>query len=304
MMKSFRAMLPNKNAYEIADYIGKTTGIIDEYYKDKTIEGISKFENIQELLNGIKEYSMAEKQEYEEDEVRPENDLAAYLQQISLLTDQDDNNGDVTDRIKLMTVHAAKGLEFDSVYVVGMEEMLFPSALSVLSREDIEEERRLFYVAVTRARKYLTLSYALSRYKFGQLNYCEQSRFIDEIKQENIILYGQKQTTSPSQNSNFSKPEPIWYQSKIKEQAIASQQHSIPATLTKKSTADTKPNIEQAGSITTELKIGDKVYHDKFDTGKVIEIEGIGINKIATVFFNSHGNKKIMLKFAKLQILE
>lgn len=110
MMKSFRAMLPNKNAYEIADYIGKTTGIIDEYYKDKTIEGISKFENIQELLNGIKEYSMAEKQEYEEDEVRPENDLAAYLQQISLLTDQDDNNGDVTDRIKLMTVHAAKGL--------------------------------------------------------------------------------------------------------------------------------------------------------------------------------------------------
>ena len=304
MMKSFRAMLPNKNAYEIADYIGKTTGIIDEYYKDKTIEGISKFENIQELLNGIKEYSMAEKQEYEEDEVRPENDLAAYLQQISLLTDQDDNNGDVTDRIKLMTVHAAKGLEFDSVYVVGMEEMLFPSALSVLSREDIEEERRLFYVAVTRARKYLTLSYALSRYKFGQLNYCEPSRFIDEIKQDNIIFYGQKQTTSPSQNQNFSKPEPKWYQSKIKEQSNTSQQHSIPATLTKKSTADTKPNIEQAGLITTELKIGDKVYHDKFDTGKVIEIEGIGINKIATVFFNSHGSKKIMLKFAKLQILE
>jgi DNA helicase-2/ATP-dependent DNA helicase PcrA len=138
MIKSFRAMLPTKNAYEIAEYIGKQTGLIDELYKDKTVEGISRFENIQELLNGIKEYTVAEKPEYEEDEVRPENDLAAYLQQISLLTDIDDEKSDDREKVKLMTIHAAKGLEFASVFIVGLEENLFPSIMSMNSREDLE----------------------------------------------------------------------------------------------------------------------------------------------------------------------
>lgn len=307
MMKSFRAMLTTKNAYEIAEYIGKTTGLINEYYKDKTIEGISKYENVQELLNGIKEYSVAEKPNYEEDEVKPENDLAAYLQQISLLTDQDDNNAEVAERVKLMTIHAAKGLEFDSVFVVGLEEMLFPSALSVNTREDLEEERRLFYVAVTRARKFLSLSYALCRYKFGQLNYCEPSRFIDEIKEENLLYYGQKKSTNTTPTTTaFAPKEPKWYANKMPQASNVQKavSNTPPPNFTQKKAAETQINFADSSQIITDLKVGDKVYHEKFEVGKVIEIEGVGINKIATVFFQALGNKKIMLKYAKLQILE
>ena len=137
-------MLANKNAYEIAEYIGKQTGLIQDLYKDKTPEGISRFENIQELLNGIKEYTVGEQPEYEEDEVKPENALAAYLQQISLLTDMDDSKDENKEKVKLMTIHAAKGLEFTSVFIVGLEENLFPSIMSMNTREDLEEERRLF----------------------------------------------------------------------------------------------------------------------------------------------------------------
>lgn len=302
MMKSFRIMLKDKNAYEIATYIGKTTGLIDEYFKDKTIEGISKYENIQELLNGIKEYTVSEKPEYEIDEVKPENDLAEYLQQISLLTDQDDNNTEVKDRIKLMTVHAAKGLEFESVFVVGLEEMLFPSALSIYTREELEEERRLFYVAITRAKKLLSLSYALTRYKFGQLNQCEPSRFISEIKPENMSIFGQTKAnnSAPKQQLNIQK-EPKWYLNKTFE-----SKKNTPEINT---TNQKLINIENIQTTTTNLainniEVGTKVLHERFSIGKVIQIEGNNNNKIATIFFKDYGNKKIMLKFAKLQIVD
>ena len=305
LIKSFRAMLNTKNAYEIAEYIGKQTGLIHELFKDKTAEGISRFENIQELLNGIKEYSVGEKPEYEEDEVRPENDLAAYLQQISLLTDMDDKNDENKEKVKLMTIHAAKGLEFSSVFVVGLEENLFPSVMSLNSREDLEEERRLFYVAVTRAKRFLTLSYALMRYKFGQVNYNEASRFIDEIQEENVIFLGQKEKTEP-------KPKPIyeentgntkWYTAKQyqKKEEIQKPVFEPPKQLTKMKSAAT--GDAQLPSDLKSLAAGMKVLHERFNNGKVLAVEGRRENRIATIFFESVGTKKIMLKFAKLHII-
>jgi DNA helicase II / ATP-dependent DNA helicase PcrA len=305
MIKSFRAMLPSKNAYEIAEYIGKQTGIIQEFYKDKTAEGISRFENIQELLNGIKEYTVAEKPEYEEDEVKPENDLAAYLQQISLLTDMDDDKNDNREKVKLMTVHAAKGLEFSSVFIVGLEENLFPSIMAMNSREDLEEERRLFYVAITRSKRFLTLSYALTRYKFGQLNYCDPSRFIDEIGEDSKIFFGQKEKPKAEQKPLFDNDSNSkWYLSKQyqKKEEPAPPQYEPPKHLTKIKKAATTGAV-----IATDLQLlqpGMKVTHEKFLQGKVVSIEGSGDNKIATIFFETVGNKKIMLKFAKLQIVE
>ena len=310
MIKSFRAMLASKNAYEIAEYIGKQTGLIQDLYKDKTPEGISRFENIQELLNGIKEYTVGEQPEYEEDEVRPENDLAAYLQQISLLTDMDDSKDENKEKVKLMTIHAAKGLEFTSVFVVGLEENLFPSIMSMNTREDLEEERRLFYVAITRSKKFLTLSYALTRYKFGQLNYCEPSRFIDEIAEENKIFFGQKepQKAKAEQKSFFGDDENTkWYLSKQyqKKQVLEPSKPEVkepPKQLTKLNTA-----AKAGASISSDLKdlqAGMQVIHEKFNNGKVISVEGGGENRIATIFFEGVGNKKIMLKFAKLQIIE
>ncbi|MDB5227732.1 MAG: ATP-dependent helicase, partial [Bacteroidota bacterium] len=304
MIKSFRAQLATKNAYEIAEYIGKQTGLIEDLYKDKTAEGITRFENIQELLNGIKEYTVAEKPQYEEDEVKPENDLAAYLQQISLLTDSDNEKIDDREKVKLMTIHAAKGLEFASVFIVGLEENLFPSIMAMNSREELEEERRLFYVAVTRSKRFLTLSYALTRYKFGQLNYCDQSRFIDEIEQANIIFFGQKEKPRPEQKSFFGNDENTkWYLSKQfqkKEPPAPAHTYEPPKHLT-------KINKTENASISQDLKnlqAGMKVIHEKFNQGKVLDVEGAGDNKIATIFFEGVGNKKIMLKFAKLQIVE
>ena len=306
MMKSFRTMLKTKNAYELAEYIGKQTGLIEDLYKDKTAEGISRFENIQELLNGIKEYTVGEPIEYAEDEVKPENDLAAYLQQISLLTDIEDKD-ETKERVKLMTIHSAKGLEFTSVFIVGLEENLFPSIMAMNSREDLEEERRLFYVAVTRAKRFLTLSYALTRYKFGQLNYCDESRFIEEIGEEHKQFFGQKEKPKPEQKSFFGDDENSkWYLSKQfqkKQEPVAPKPtFEQPAQLTKINTA-----AKSSASISQDLKelqTGMKVIHEKFNQGKVLSIEGAGDNKIATIFFDGVGNKKIMLKFSKLQIVE
>ncbi|MCB0508314.1 MAG: UvrD-helicase domain-containing protein [Bacteroidetes bacterium] len=307
MIKSFRAMLNGKNAYEIAEYIGKHTGIIQELYKDKTVEGISRFENIQELLNGIKEYTVEEKPEYEEDEVRPENDLAAYLQNISLLTDMDDKKDDNREKVKLMTIHAAKGLEFTSVFVVGLEENLFPSIMSLNTREDLEEERRLFYVAVTRAKRFLTLSYALMRYKFGQMQYGEQSRFIDEIDEKHKQFFGQREkTTAPPKHFAEDNYNAKWYMSK--------QYQKKPEIQTTPTTQDAPKHLTRMNKATRaiatvsadlqSLQAGMHVVHEKFNQGKVISVEGNGDNKIANIFFDGIGNKKIMLRFAKLQIIE
>ncbi|NNC94114.1 MAG: UvrD-helicase domain-containing protein, partial [Chitinophagales bacterium] len=196
MIKSFQVMANEQNAYDIAHHIAKSSGILKELYTDKSIEGLSRFENLQELLNGINEFVEEDTVENIEESTSGDKSLATYLQNIALLT-SDDLVKDKTDSVKLMTIHSAKGLEFENVFIVGLEENLFPSAMSLNTREDLEEERRLFYVAVTRAMKNLSLSFATTRFKFGNLQYCEPSRFLEELPEE--IL---------ESNSAFKKPKP------------------------------------------------------------------------------------------------
>src|SRR6187549_3098689 len=180
MIKSFQSMLQKHNAYEVAFHVGKQTNFVRELFNDKSTEGVARYENIQELLNSIKGW--IESPDNEEGEVLDKS-LGSYLQQITLLTDADDKDPDA-DTVKLMTIHAAKGLEFSCVFATGLEEMLFPNAMSINSREELEEERRLFYVVITRAKSRLWVTYANTRYKFGSLVQNEPSRFIDELPEQ------------------------------------------------------------------------------------------------------------------------
>lgn len=285
MIKSFAAQSLTMNAYDLAAHIGKTTKLLGELYNDKTVEGISRYENIQELLNSIKEF-------VEEDEVRgdevisTEKTLGAFLQSVTLLTG-DEKDAQNVDTVKLMTIHSAKGLEFPVVYVVGMEENLFPGSQSLYSLEDLEEERRLFYVAITRAERRLYLTYANTRYKFGQLNYCEPSRFLNEIPESLVSHHGdiKKPKVHQSERTTFSRV----ITPPISKPAVRAPQMDT-----------SEPFIPDDAS---GLQVGMEVMHEKFGSGKVISMEGAGVNRIAGIFFQSFGVKKIMLKFARLKIL-
>jgi DNA helicase-2/ATP-dependent DNA helicase PcrA len=288
MIKSLSTELKSKSAYEIASIISKNTGIVDELYKDKTAEGVSRYENVQELLNGIKEFTENDVEEVSsEDEVLPENNLAAYLQQISLLTDMDNDKNNI-DAVKMMTIHASKGLEFQAVFVAGLEEGLFPSAMSSNTREELEEERRLFYVAITRAMEYLTLTYATMRYRFGNLQYNDESRFIEEVGSGNIYLMGRKSVNEAQ------KTPPI-------------PQNPIPPLVTMPQNLKKMNNVVHSKAQLSEdmknLHVGNKVIHEKYLEGEITSLEGAGENIIATINFGKFGVKKIMLKFCKLQII-
>ena len=287
MMKSFAAQQLKMSAYDLAAHIGKTTKLIAELYNDKTVEGISRFENIQELLNSIKEFVEDDEVVGDEGSVNDKT-LGSFLQTVTLLTG-DEKSAENLDSVKLMTVHAAKGLEFPVVYVVGMEENLFPGTQSLYSMDDLEEERRLFYVAITRAEARLFLTYANTRYKFGQLNYCDSSRFLQEVP-DNIVSF----------HGVFKKP-------KVHHQASPISTFSrVVSPPSPKPTAQPPVNHSSEPFIPDDantLQTGMEVLHEKFGEGKVVSIDGSGANKIASIFFSAYGVKKIMLKFAKVKIL-
>lgn len=291
MIQSFQTLLTTKNAYDVAAHVAKSTQILQELYNDKTVEGVSKYENIQELLNGIKEFSIEDVIE-DEDDINSDRSLGSYLQNISLLTgDEKEVEGEET--VKLMTIHAAKGLEFPVVFSVGLEENLFPSAMSLYTREDLEEERRLFYVAITRAEKHLYISFANTRYKFGTLQYSEPSRFLKELPETELQLMGaperskeQARTLTPRQS-----------QSGLGERALQKRK----AKLIRRPNAQAVDENFVADDV-SDLKIGQEVLHQRFGQGKVTNIAE-GANSIATIDFKQEGEKKIMLKFAKLKIL-
>ena len=294
MLRSFAAMLHTRNAYDLALHIARSTGILKELYNDQTPEGVSRYENIQELLNSIKEWT--EQDELTSEQPEQDKSLGSYLQQVVLLTDQDEDKN-ASDTVKLMTIHAAKGLEFECLYVGGLEENLFPSALALNTREELEEERRLFYVAVTRAKSKLTLTYAKSRYRFGSLTYCEPSRFIDELPKENVEHAGSKWEEQSNdfyferkQNNRFPKE-------KTATQNITSQK----LTFTK---SDYTPSGNFKPDNPALLQTGMEVEHQKFGIGKVVSLEGKEDNRVATIFFPGIGQKRIMLKFAKVMILK
>jgi DNA helicase-2/ATP-dependent DNA helicase PcrA len=304
MIKSFHSMLQTKNAYDVAFHVGKQTAFVKELFNDKSTEGVQRYENVQELLNSIKEFTETPMSE-ESGEVGDKS-LASYLQQIMLLTDADQKDPNA-DTVKLMTIHAAKGLEFSVVFVGGLEEGLFPNAMSINTREELEEERRLFYVAVTRAKGRLYLSYANTRYKFGSLIQSDQSRFIDEIPVEYIDKSfaggGVKNQSAASglMGSAFERMQRGFSSNQPKEKSFVSTLISNNGK-PKETTHVPSPNF--VPSDITKLEQGMRVEHQKFGFGEVIKLEGSGHNPVATIKFDVNGEKKIMLNYAKLMIVQ
>lgn len=296
MIKMFQSELVKRNAYELAMMVGKHTGLVKELFKDKTVEGLARYENVQELLNALKEFTETPT----EDGELLDKSLGSYLQQITLLTDADQDKGE-SDVVKLMTIHAAKGLEFPVVLVGGLEETLFPNAMSVNTREELEEERRLFYVAITRAKSRLWLTYAGTRYRFGNLIQNDPSRFLDELPGTYLDksysgadsrgepAYGHRtfQPKYPARKSTPAQEKPTY---KFTSPVVEVKQHT--------------PSADFAPSDTSGLQAGQKVEHQKFGFGDVIRMEGAAHNPIAIIQFEHNGEKKIMLNYAKLKIVE
>ena len=299
MIKMFQSELQKKNAYDLAVIVGKSTNIIKELFNDKTTEGLARYENIQELLNSIKEFTETPT----EDGELLDKSLGSYLQQITLLTDSDEDKGE-SDVVKLMTIHAAKGLEFPVIFVGGLEETLFPNSMAINTKEELEEERRLFYVAVTRAKHRLYLTYANTRYRFGNLTQNEPSRFIDELPEKYLDRAFAGGNMRNNQTSHWNPFEKI-------KSAIKGPTDDRPRYNDKPSYVTTAaikikehiPSPDFAPSDTSNLQEGQKVEHQKFGFGEVIKMEGAAHNPIATVKFEHNGEKKIMLNYAKLRVV-
>ncbi|MGN6494078.1 MAG: ATP-dependent helicase [Agriterribacter sp.] len=361
MIKSFASMLSKKNAYEVAVHVGKQTNFVKELFNDKSTEGVARYENVQELLNSIKEWVdssnnpapfVDEENERDlqdeldeisvglfnqdteqpevpveetapaaaDDENEPEKEdksLGAYLQQITLLTDAEEKDPNA-DTVKLMTIHAAKGLEFGCVFAAGLEENLFPNALSINTREELEEERRLFYVVVTRAKQKLWITYANARYRFGSLVQNEPSRFISEIPEtflDRSYAGGGFRNSSGSglgsafermNGGGFGGSRAAWQAEKQYGPAPARKKETTPAYLAPKpqnKVTEHTPSADFIASDTSNLQAGQKVEHQKFGFGEVVKVEGSAQNPVALVKFELNGEKKIMLNYAKLRII-
>ena len=283
LIKSFRLTNEKKDAYETASHIAKTSGLLKELYEDKTIEGMNRYENTQELLNAIKEFT--------DDQEREDKSLGAFLQDVALLTDEDRNQKN-EEAVTLMTIHMAKGLEFPYVFIVGLEEELFPSQMMLSSRADLEEERRLFYVAITRAEQKLFMTYALNRYRFGRLKNCEPSRFLEEIDPQFIKV-----------NRKFSSSDPVSPGINYVTKNFVNNVKRENSTKRFTAKVNHTPSANFEASDTTNLAEGMKVEHPKFGFGVVINIDEQGSNKKAKVNFEKAGEKTLLLSFAKLRIL-
>ena len=273
-IKSFAVVAEKADAFDAATYIAKNSGVVEDLYSDKSIEGLARYENVQELLNGIKEFV--------DDAENEDKSLAAFLQNIALITDADTKENSASESVTLMTIHSAKGLEFRNVYIVGMEENLFPSQMMLNSRADLEEERRLFYVAITRAEKKLTLSYATSRYQWGNLRSCEKSRFIEEIDAKFV---------------NFMSGEG----GSVFDKVLKRKSNLIQAPV-RKTVSSYTPPADFVPSDTTGLQEGMRVEHPKFGFGVVAKMDRQGNSTKAIIDFEEAGEKTLLLSFAKLKI--
>ena len=280
MIEGFKRKAAEHNAHEVAIMVARESGIYEELRQDPSIEGISRLENANALLDGIKEFVENDNA----DEGTTDRSLAAYLSNIALLTDQDENKEEEPDYISLMTTHTAKGLEWKAVFVVGMEENLFPSYMSMGTPDQLDEERRLFYVSITRAKMFLAISYATSRYQFGQFRYNEPSRFLEEIDEMHI-------ESTVERRSKPSFPEP-----KILADRPGRKRDYEPRV----SPADFKASPAE------EIAEGMEILHLQFGRGRILSIDGARENRVATIQFDEGelSERRIMLRFAKLQIVE
>lgn len=302
MIKSFSILNENADAFVVADTVTKKTGIVQELKKDGTPEGVARIENIEELMNGIRDFVEGQKELAD-----VSGSLTEFLEDVALATDMDKETGD--DHVALMTIHLAKGLEFPYVYIVGMEEDLFPSAMSMNTRTELEEERRLFYVALTRAEKQAYLTYTQSRYRWGKLVDAEPSRFIEEIegdfleymipqddyKYKPLIdtdIFGEVDKSKLRQHKPTAGSPPPAH--KPSEEQLRKLRKLRPAL----------DSSEQASvKDVVKLEEGNEVEHIRFGKGKVLKIEGIGQDKKAEINFENGGIKKLLLRFAKLKLL-
>ena len=276
MIKSFQISNENLNALEILNEVLKRVGIVNLLKNEGTPEAISRIENIEELINAVQDFIEGQKEI-----VDSSGSLSEFLEDVALITDLDKEVDNTKPKVSLMTIHLAKGLEFSHVYIVGLEEDLFPSALSSTTRSDLEEERRLFYVALTRAMKKVTISYSKTRYRWGKLNDCEPSRFISEIEEKYI-----KSIKSNFINRNFNKLKSNKLRFEIPERKKPLKSVSGNSTL---------------NSSYIDINQGDIIIHNRFGKGQVISTEGSGGDKKAEVLFKTSGTKKILLKFAKYE---
>ncbi|MEK6492559.1 ATP-dependent helicase [Myroides odoratimimus] len=308
MIKAFQALEETMDAYQLTEHIVKKTGLVQEMRKDTTPEGITRMENIEELLNGIKDFIEGQR---EVDGAR--GALSEFMEDVALATDLDKDTGD-DDRVALMTIHLAKGLEFPTVFCVGMEEDLFPSAMSMNTRSELEEERRLFYVALTRAEHQAYLTYAQSRYRWGKLVDSDPSRFIEEIKDEYLEYLTPVETNyryKPTINADIfgdvdksklrlkkpiagTPPAYVTDGEEPKENRNIRKLKPVDASVTKVTTLTNGNQL---------LEVGQTVMHERFGKGVIINLEGVGADKKAEIRFDVGGIKKLLLRFAKLQVL-
>jgi len=294
MITKARAKADTANAYELAESIARKSGLSTMLSNDTSIEGMARLENFSALLDGIK--SFVDEDTLIDTDTLPDKTLASYLQNIALLTDFDSNEEkNNTDVITLMSVHAAKGLEYKSVFVVGLEEKLFPSWMSMDSADGMDEERRLFYVAITRAEQFLTLSYCNTRYRYGKMVMNEPSRFLTEVPA------GAVENTSYSRRSEKSEYDPLERQrAKVTGITPIRKRGTAKFTKPKMDPSKFKPNLP------SEIEVGQQVMHLKFGEGRITKVDGGAGNRIATIHFSdlAQPEKRIMLKFAKLQVLD
>ncbi|MBT8308269.1 MAG: UvrD-helicase domain-containing protein, partial [Maribacter sp.] len=304
MIKSFQIMNEGADAFTLAEHVAKKTGILLEFKKDGTPEGIARMENIEELLNGIKDFVEGQKELAD-----ATGDISEFLEDVALATDLDKDTGD-DDRVALMTIHLAKGLEFPYVYVVGMEEDLFPSAMSMNTRSELEEERRLFYVALTRAEKQAYLTYTQNRYRWGKLIDAEPSRFLEEIDEQYV------ENLTPIDNGYRYKSlidADIFGEVDKSKLRRIKPKNGTPPSVTKPNETQLrklrrlKPELSKpignTNSIDPNLTEGTRVNHTRFGKGVVLKIEGAGNDKKAEIKFEKGDIKKLLLRFAKLEVL-
>lgn len=307
MIKSFQVINESQDAFYIAEHVTKKTGLIQELKKDATPEGIARIENIEELLNGIRDFIEGQK---EVDGAR--GALSEFMEDVALATDLDKDTGD-DDRVALMTIHLAKGLEFPHVFIVGMEEDLFPSAMSLNTRSELEEERRLFYVALTRAEHQAYLTYAQSRYRWGKLVDSEPSRFIEEITDKYLEYLTPTETNyrykpmidadvfGDVDKSKFRQTKPV---SSTPPKWVTDNDPKPESSVRRLKPIEGRAPVNSSSMPESKLVPGNVVMHERFGKGQVVSLEGVGADKKAEIRFDVGGLKKLLLRFAKLDILE
>jgi DNA helicase-2/ATP-dependent DNA helicase PcrA len=298
MIESFQVMNQTANAFQLAEHVTKVTGIIKEYSSSGTHEDITRMENIEELLNGMKDFVEGQRELAD-----TTGSLAEFLEDVALATDLDNDKGD-DDRVALMTIHLAKGLEFPYVYIVGLEEDLFPSAMSMNTRSELEEERRLFYVALTRAEKQAYLTYTLSRYRWGKLIDAEPSRFIEEIDDQylDVITPLDDHRQNPMLSADIFgdiEPSRIRFKKPIQKKVEQPPKFVPPSKLKPLG----KANGGSVNLFDGKLAVGNIVEHMRFGKGEVLKIEGVGADVKAEINFEHGGVKKLLLRFAKLDVI-